>query len=303
MQTFQKILYLETIEKHNSITSAAKELFLSQPYLSKFIKQTEEDIGITLFESNYHRTQLTYGGKRYLYYLKKIEEVEKQMTRELFLIGNNHKGEIILGINPGLASSLLGNVIPQFKKEHEGFHIKLIENNQNVSEQMVAKGELDLAVGMSPVCDDSKVSYSTIQKEELFLFVPKDSALFDVTNCGQISPFKQSLSLLENEPLILTPLEYGMGKTVARYYQKQHIKLNQVITTSTSPTAINLSLSGMGATFIPERLVSSYLDNKNCNIFRIDRLNLFAEYILIYSKDTSLSGPSIQLYNAFLKHH
>lgn len=301
MQIFQKINYLETIDRHKNITSAAKELFISQPYLSKFIKQLEAELNIQILESNYHRTQLTYGGKRYLYYLKEMEAIEKKMTRELYLISNNQKGEIVLGINPGLTSSLLGNVIPKFKKDHAQFNIKLVENNQNMSECMVATGDLDLAVGMSPVCDDNRVTSSTILKEELFLFVPSSSSLFNKNFCGQVHSFSQPLSLLEHEPLILTPLEYGMGKTVENYYKNQHIKLNQVITTSTSPTAISLSLSGMGSTFIPERLVAPYLSGQECNIFRIDKSKLIAEYILIYKKDTSLSGPSLQLYNAFLK--
>lgn len=301
MQTFQKILYLETIDKHKNMTSAAKELFVSQPYLSKLIKQLEAELNIQLFESNYHKTQLTYGGQRYLYYLKEMEALEKKMIRELYLISHHQIGEVILGINPGLASSFLGQVIPKFKKEHPEFHVRLIENNQNISEKLVDSGELDLAVGMAPVCDDTRVSSSTISKEELLLFVTKGSHLFDPKYCGQISAFPYPLSLLENEPLILTPLEYGMGRTVQNYYHHNHIKMNQIITTSTSPTAISLALSGMGSTFIPERLVPPYLENEEANIFRIDKRLLIAEYILIYKKETSLSGPCLELYKAFLE--
>lgn len=302
MKTFQKILFLETIEKNKNITSAAKELFLSQPYLSKFIKQLESEFNIEILESNYRQTQLTYGGKRYLHYLKEIEALEKQMNNEFYLISNHKMGEIVLGINPGLASSMLGNVIPKFKKDQPEINIKLIENNQNISENLIATGEIDLAVGMAPVNNENQVSFSSILKEELFLFVPKTSLLFQDKNCGKINAFKEPLDMLEKEPLILTPLEYGMGKTVKEYYKKHHINLNQVITTSTSPTAINLSLSGMGSTFIPERLIDPYIDSHDCNLFRIDKTTFFAEYILLYKKDASLTGPSLHLYNAFLNY-
>ena len=52
----------------------------------------------------------------------------------LFIYGKIPWGEITLGINSGLASSILANVLPKFNLEHPEISVKLLENNQNISE-------------------------------------------------------------------------------------------------------------------------------------------------------------------------
>lgn len=170
-------MYLESIELYSNITKAAAHLFISQPYLSKVIKQLENELEIKLIQSQGHQTFLTYA--------------------------------------------------------------------------------------------------------------------------GQIIPFEYPISVLDNEPLILTPLEYGIGKTIAQFYELHHMSLNQMITTSTVPTAASLSLSGMGATFVPQTLIHRYLD-KECNVYHFHKNKLFSEYIMIYKKDVELSGIALLLYKAFL---
>ncbi|WMB27966.1 LysR family transcriptional regulator [Streptococcus didelphis] len=83
METPKKIKYLEMIETYASITKAAKALFIAQPYLSKLIKQLEMELEIDLYKTQSHKTQLTYAGKRYLYYLKQMDSLERQMKKRI----------------------------------------------------------------------------------------------------------------------------------------------------------------------------------------------------------------------------
>ncbi|ALB16467.1 TPA: LysR family transcriptional regulator [Streptococcus agalactiae] len=299
MKNQQKLMYLESIELYSNITKAAAHLFISQPYLSKVIKQLENELKIKLIQSQGHQTFLTYAGQRYLFYLKEIDMIERQMAKELYLIRSDKKGEITLGINSGLASSILANVLPKFNLEHPEISVKLLENNQNISEQLVASGDIDLAVGMAPIVYKDGIASTTIYRDELFLMIPTTSQLYNAEKRGQIIPFEYPISVLDNEPLILTPLEYGIGKTIAQFYELHHMSLNQMITTSTVPTAASLSLSGMGATFVPQTLIHRYLD-KECNVYHFHKNKLFSEYIMIYKKDVELSGIALLLYKAFL---
>ncbi|WMB28827.1 LysR family transcriptional regulator substrate-binding protein [Streptococcus didelphis] len=189
-------------------------------------------------------------------------------------------------------------MLSKFKSLYPDISICLLENNQNISEQLIELGELELTIGMAPLCHEN-VSSTTIYKEELYLLVPRESHLFSEKNVGFVHDFPYDISLLENESLILIPLEYDVGKTVATFYKEHHMTLNQIITTSTIPTAINLALTGLGASFIPEMLVKTYLHN-DCNIYRLDKKKLQLEYILIYSKRDDLSGIALLLYQTIL---
>ena len=104
METLQKINFLEAIDSCESLTKAAKHLFISQPYLSKVIKQMEKQLDISLIHNHHTGSQLSYAGKRYLYYLKEIHRLENKITDEMYLIRSHQQGELFLGINSGLAS-------------------------------------------------------------------------------------------------------------------------------------------------------------------------------------------------------
>lgn len=150
-ETIDKISYIETIERCQNITKASKELFVSQPYLSKLIKQLEEEMGIQIFNHSHHKAYLTYSGKRYLWYLKEISSLENKMKHELYLLKTNQRGEVSVGLNSALASTFLSKVLPEFHKQSPGIDIVLNEQNQNISERMIISGEMELALGMAPL--------------------------------------------------------------------------------------------------------------------------------------------------------
>jgi len=102
--------YLRAIVEHGNISNAARTLFISQPYLSKFIKNLEAEIGVNLINRNVAPLTLTYAGERYLRYMDKIEQTYKNMKHEIEAITNMKKGRLKLGINPILGTHTLYNL-------------------------------------------------------------------------------------------------------------------------------------------------------------------------------------------------
>lgn len=68
----QQLRYAVEIENANSITAAAKNLFMGQPNLSKSIKELEKEIGITLFNRTSRGVEPTAEGMQFLRYAKNI---------------------------------------------------------------------------------------------------------------------------------------------------------------------------------------------------------------------------------------
>lgn len=130
--------------------------------------------------------------------------------------------------------------------------------------------------------------------------VPEIGPLFDPNKNKSIAKYSGDLSLVKEQPIILTPLDYGIGKDVASFFAKNNLNINPLITTSTVLTAVNLTMSGMGVTFIPKILVDRYISDEKCVVYSLDKNELVADYILIFKKDYSLSELSIKLYTSFL---
>ena len=64
--------YILAIAKHQSIGKAAESLYISQPSLSKYLKNLEERLGAPLFDRRENHYYPTYMGERYLYYAERI---------------------------------------------------------------------------------------------------------------------------------------------------------------------------------------------------------------------------------------
>lgn len=61
--TTKSLEYFLVVVKHLNISKAAKELFISQPALSKQISQLEAELGVSLFDRTKHSLKLTHAGE------------------------------------------------------------------------------------------------------------------------------------------------------------------------------------------------------------------------------------------------
>jgi len=77
---FREFQYVIAIAKYQNITKAAESLYIGQPTLSKFLKNLEDELGVSLFRKAGHKYHLTYVGERYL---EKAEQIlqDRKSTR------------------------------------------------------------------------------------------------------------------------------------------------------------------------------------------------------------------------------
>ena len=72
--TLQQLKYVTTIENIGSISEAAKRLFVSQPSLTKAIKELEKEMGITIFDRTNKGITVSKEGERFLGYARQVLE-------------------------------------------------------------------------------------------------------------------------------------------------------------------------------------------------------------------------------------
>lgn len=299
MDINKKITYIEKILQNQSISKAASDLFVSQPYISKFIKNLENELGIELFQKTKTKINLSFAGQIYYNYLKETYKTEQKFLKDLEIVKNNKKGRIKLGINPALSTAFLYKFLPNFKKSNPHILVELVEVTQDVSEKMLENNELDLVLGMYPACHKN-LAYSLIFSEKMFLYVSKNNQLYDKQMKNSKIFSKDAYSLLNNEPFITTSLEYGMGKSLENFFKSYNLELNTSIITSTVPTAVNLAKSGMGLTLIPETIIKNYTTD-DANLYHFNIKDISAEYIIMFKKNNSLDPIKTSFINFTLE--
>ena len=97
--TLQQLKYVTTIANIGSISEAAKRLFVSQPSLTKAIKELEKEMGITIFDRTNKGITVSKEGERFLGYARQVleqaallEEQYKSQSggKKQFSVSNQH---------------------------------------------------------------------------------------------------------------------------------------------------------------------------------------------------------------------
>lgn len=141
--------YFLTVAKEESISSAAKVLNMTQPPLSRQIKELEEELGKTLFIRG-RKITLTEEGRILQKRAKEIIELTNKTKEEMLYLGQNLKGEIYIGCGESYSVRMIAKAMKNFSKQHDvKFHIT--SGNSNDIREKLDKGLLDFALFIEPV--------------------------------------------------------------------------------------------------------------------------------------------------------
>lgn len=111
------------VAEYGSFTHAAEKTFVTQPYLSKVVKQLEEELNVTLFNRTTRKLELTDAGKIVIEQGRLALKPLQDMPNLLDELQDLQKGEIMLGIPP-----VIGTLIFPSMAQKMVFHRILLMN-------------------------------------------------------------------------------------------------------------------------------------------------------------------------------
>lgn len=186
--------YFIEVSRFNSFTRAAEHLFVTQPTISKMIKNLESELGVTLFEREGRKIVLTDAGQVVLEQAQVINKAFKNLEIELNDLLDLKKGHISMGLPPMIGSRFFPSIIGRFREQYPEITIQLVEDGSKKIEEDVVAGNLDIGVVVLPTHDDTLNTFSFVE-EDLKLVIHPEHPLAQ----------KETLRLSEvrHEPFIL----------------------------------------------------------------------------------------------------
>ena len=91
-----KVTYLLALADTRNYSRAAEQCHISQPALTRYIKNLEEELNVTLFDRSSFPIRLTYAGERYVDGLLKILEMKEKLDKIEFILEHLREPERIL---------------------------------------------------------------------------------------------------------------------------------------------------------------------------------------------------------------
>ncbi|WP_338451033.1 LysR family transcriptional regulator [Niallia oryzisoli] len=163
------LTYFIEVAKQKSFTRASEVLCLSQPTLSKMVKNLEEAMDVELLDRSSKKVVLTVAGEIVFEEGQKILNSFQDLSSLVNDMMNLKKGKLKIGVPPLIAVLYYPKIIREFKELYPGITVQLIEKSAAEVRQDVKDGALDFGVDLLPVEGEFDVVPSI--DEEMMLFV------------------------------------------------------------------------------------------------------------------------------------
>ena len=173
---FQELNYILCIAKHQNLTKAAQELYISQPTLTKYLQRLEREVNGKLFVRSGNSYTATYLGRRYMEYAKKILAVNQDWEKELQDLTSYNEGELNIAFPLMRSSCMVPQIMTVFHKQYPGVRVNLREETYAIQEKLLLDDQLDFAI-FNEAKPHPKLEYETLLKEEVLLVMPKGHPL------------------------------------------------------------------------------------------------------------------------------
>ncbi len=169
--------YFLAVAREQSISAAADFLHLTQPTLSRQLKDLEEEFGKQLFIRGNRKITLTEDG---VYFRKKAEEIVTLAQRTEAEMKNTDQslvGDIYIGAGETDAVGNLVSVAHELQKQHTGIHFHITSGDTADLTDRLDKGLFDFCLLLGEI-DQSKYEYLSLPYRDTWgVLMRKDSTL------------------------------------------------------------------------------------------------------------------------------
>ena len=252
---FTQITQFLAVAKTGNLTSAAEDLGISQPALSRSIQRLEKLVGEPLFERQSRGVKLTDMGTFFLSRANRIRDLIDETFAEINEASN--RGKIRLAVIPTIAPYLLPKLLKQFGKRHPEIKIQVQEDTTQNIVRLCKDGEVDLAIVALPI-HEKYLETEPLFDEELILVVPKGHALEK----------KKFLKLVDIQefPFITLDRQHCLSDNIAEFCNRQSFAPITIERTNQLTTIQELVALQHGISIIPA--MAQKLDKSNQRVYK-----------------------------------
>jgi len=143
--------YFVAVAEAENVSRAALKLHVSQPGISRQIRDLEEEIGFQLFERSAKSLKLTRAGKTFLTEARAVLQRADEAVKTARAIATGEQGELHVGYAPSPTSRILPPALRAFQAESPNIRVRLHDFS---TEEMIAglrAGKLQIAFLVRPI--------------------------------------------------------------------------------------------------------------------------------------------------------
>lgn len=186
---FRHLDAFSAIARASSFKAAAQQLNLTQPAISKTLKELEEILGVVVMKRSRAGVSLTPEGDVFLQFAEQSTTALRHGLRSIQATSSG-AGHLRVGALPSVASSLLPDVVLQFAATSPDTLIEIHEGPHNDLTAQLRSGGLDLVVGRLGSFDTmTGLSFQQLYAEEVVIVANPQSRATQITSFAALDGF------------------------------------------------------------------------------------------------------------------
>jgi DNA-binding transcriptional LysR family regulator len=138
--------YFVAVAEEENVSKAALKLHVSQPGISRQIRDLEDEIGFPLFERSAKSVRLTAAGKFFFAEAKEVLAHADAAVMKAKAVAHGGSGEIHVGYAPSLTVQILPPTLRKFQQEFPQVRVKLHDLSTEEMLEQLRSGKLQVAL-------------------------------------------------------------------------------------------------------------------------------------------------------------
>jgi len=273
--------YFLAVARDESISKAAKTLHMTQPPLSRSLKDLEKELGKQLLIRGSKKITLTEDGMLLRKRAEELVDLMEKTKAELTSSNENINGEIYIGCGETEAISFLAQAARNLQKDHPLIHYHIYSGDEERVIEKLDKGLIDFGLLVNPA-DISNYDYIHLPiKDTWGVLMRKDSLL--------AKKDKIRAEDLWDKPLILSH-QTSINSEMSLWLKTDFSKLDISATYDLVYNAAQFAKRGLGYVIALNKLINTTGDSELC--FRPLFPTLQAELFIVWKKYQVLSRAS-----------
>lgn len=272
--------YFIEVAHEKNISRAAKKLHISQPALSKQIKQLEEELGRKLFKRKSFSVELTAEGILLSRRAEDLLEMENKIKMEFETMNEDVAGDIYIGCAESDSMKYFVRIAKDLQDTYPKICYHLYSGNYEDVYYRLDNGLLDFYITMQSI-DVSKYEYLMLPSPDIWgIIMRKDDPMAK----------KERITLedLQNLPLIIS--REGMREEYPKWFRNEFKKFHVKATFNLIYNATIMVKERIGYAISIDKLINTSENSELC--FRPLYPELKSELRFIWKKHQIFNTPA-----------
>lgn len=276
MLSLYKLEIFAAVVRAGSFSSAANQLYMTQPAISQHIQDLENNLGTSLFIRGRRGVTMTSAGETLFEYTQRILQLVAEAENQVTNVENLSSGQINIGATPGVSTYLLPGWLHGFREKYPQLNIALQTGvtSQNIAGVMEHKIDLAFVEGELDKINRKGLGYLALRPVAMMLVV------------GQEHEWAKRKSVQLNEldgQAFITRQPNSRTRVWIDSVLAQHGVKPKIVAEYDNQEAIKQSvMSNMAVTILPDYAVQRELNAGLVHVVEVEDVQLSRELKLLY---------------------